>query len=310
MIVKDPPVEIVDNFWMLGANAYPMYLFKGKEQGTVFEGGTGPMGPILRGQVDEMGIVGDYVKQLVVTHAHPDHVMAVPMLREMFPEVSVLASNPAAKTLSVEKAVSFFCKMDDALTCSLIEAGMITEEQKRPPMAENQIAVDRVLKDGDVIEVDEGISFEVLETPGHSDCSLSFHEPSRKILIISDATGYYLPDEEFWWHCYFTDYAAYVASIERLAGLGAEILCLSHNAVIQGADEVESYLRATIDATKQCHRRIIDDTKSGKSPREIAGTLGSEVYQKTQLMPEDFFQKNCSFLVKNSLRHEGIEMEK
>jgi len=310
VIVKDPPVEIVDNFLVLGANAYQIYLFKGRDGGTLFEGGTGPMGPVLRGQVDGLGIANDFVKQLVVTHAHPDHVMAVPMLREMFSDVAVLASEPAAKTLSVEKAVSFFCKMDDQLTCALIDAGIVTEEQRRPPMTESQIAVDRVLKDGDLIEVDDGVSFEVLQTPGHSDCSLSFHEPSRKILIISDATGYYLPDHEYWWHCYFADYAAYVASIERLAGLGAEILCLGHNAVIQGADDVAAYLRGAVEDAKRCHQRIMDDYKSDKSPRQIAEALGSEVYQKTQLMPEDFFQKNCGLLVKNSLRHEGIELEK
>jgi len=30
------------------------------------------------------------------------------------------------------------------------------------------------------------------------------------------------------------------------------------------------------------------------------------VYQKTQLMPPDFFVKNCGLLVKTSLRHAGI----
>ena len=78
----------------------------------------------------------------------------------------------------------------------------------------------------------------------------------------------------------------------------------------QGPDDVAASPHATDEAATQCHPRIIDATKAGKSPREIAETLGSEVYKKTQLMPEDFFQKNCSFLVKNSLRHEGIGVEK
>ncbi len=71
------------------------------------------MGPILcRAAGQALGIARDFVRQVIVTHAHPDHVMAIPVFREMFPEVSVIASAPAAKTLQIEKAVSFFCKMD------------------------------------------------------------------------------------------------------------------------------------------------------------------------------------------------------
>jgi len=309
MLVKDPPVEIAENLWMLGTNAYPLFLFKG-ERGTIFEGGTGPMGPVLHEQLSELGITSDFVGQVVVTHAHPDHVMAVPLMQQMFPGVSVLASEPAAKTLAFEKAVSFFCKMDDQLTGSLINAGMVTEEHRRPPLAENQIAVDRILKEGDTIDVDEGVAFKVLETPGHSDCSLSFHEPASGTLIVSDATGFYLPEPDYWWPNYFVDYGAYLESIKRLAELGAEVLCLSHNAVIRGAEDVATYFREAIAATEQYHQRIVDDAKSGKSVREIGEVLGSEVYEKTPLLPVEFFQKNCGLLAKLSLRHEGIEIEK
>jgi glyoxylase-like metal-dependent hydrolase (beta-lactamase superfamily II) len=228
----------------------------------------------------------------------------------MFSGVSVLASESASKTLSVEKAVSFFVKMDDALTTSLIDNGFINDEHRRPPMTESHIAVDRILKDGDTIEVDEGVAFQVLETPGHSDCSLSFYEPNSKVLIISDATGYYLPQANYWWPNYFTGYGAYVDSIERLASVGADVLCLSHNAVVQGADDVAAYFQGTLDATRQYHDRIMGETKAGKSTREIAQTLGEEVYQKTPFFPVDFFQKNCGLLVKLSLAHEGIGKEK
>ena len=46
--------------------------------------------------------------------------------------------------------------------------------------------------------------------------------------------------------------------------------------------------------------------KSGKSVREIAGQLGTEVHAKTQLMPLEFFQKNSSVLVKRSMDYEEI----
>ena len=93
------------------------------------------------------------------------------------------------------------------------------------------------------------------------------------------------------------------------AEIGAQVLCLSHNGAIRGAEEVAAYFRGAIAATEAYHAGIVDAARSGKSVREIAGSLGSDVYAKTQLMPLEFFQKNCGILVKNSLRHEGIETD-
>ena len=124
---------------------------------------------------------------------------------------------------------------------------------------------------------------------------------------VSDATGYYLPQDHSWWPNYFSGYADYVRSIERLAGLGAEVLCLSHNGVIEGADDVADYFRDALAATRQYHDRIVAEAKAGKPARQIAEALGTEIHAKAPLLPLDFFQKNCGLLVKLSLKHEGIE---
>ena len=122
MLIQDAPVAITENLWMLGTAEYPLYLFQGERESAIFEGGTGSMGPLLGEQMEQLGIGKESVKQLVITHAHPDHVMAVPLCREMFPGITVLASQIAAKTLSSERAISFFRQVDDALVFfSLVE---------------------------------------------------------------------------------------------------------------------------------------------------------------------------------------------
>lgn len=309
MLVKDPPVQITSRLWMLGVNAFPLYLYQGAREATIFEGAISAMGPVLDEQLNALGVGRDSVTQVVVTHAHPDHVMAIPVFRKMFPNVSVIASEPAAKTLRIEKAVAFFGKMDGALTDWLISSGRIAETGGQAPPVEGQIAVDRTVGEGDNIEVDQGVSFRVLETPGHSHCSLSFHEPNENVLIISDATGYYLPDQEFMWPGYLTSYADYLHSIHRLAEIGAEVLCLSHNAVIQGGADVAAYFRRAIAETEQYHQHIVAAAKAGTSVQEIAAELGADIYAKTGQLSLDFFEKNCALLVKNSLRHEGIEID-
>jgi glyoxylase-like metal-dependent hydrolase (beta-lactamase superfamily II) len=309
MLIKNPPVAILDNLWMLGTNEYPLFLAKDGEEAAIFEGGVGAVGKLLREQLDALGVACDRVKQVAITHAHPDHVMAIPMFRALFPDVCVAASGVAAQTLAAEKAIAAFCDIDQALTGSLLKSGSIREEHRPDPLPEKQIAVDRLLKEGDAINVGS-LSFQVLETPGHSDCSLSFHEPRLGVLIVSDATGFYLPDEHAWWPCYFGDYGKYTASIRRLAELGAEVLCLSHNAAIRGRDAVAAYFRDCLAATEVYHQRICERVRAGAAVRQLAEELGNEVYAKAPLLPPVFFQKNCGILVKHSLRHENIAVDK
>jgi len=302
MLIKDPPVEIADGFWMLGTSEYPVFLAFDQNEGTIFEGGVGADGPLVAEQLTRLGIAADSIKQVIITHAHPDHVMAVPAFRAMFDGVIVCASKPAAKTLAIEKAVRFFTKIDGILTESLIKAGSITEEHRPELLTENQITVDRILADGDTVTVG-GLKFDVLAMPGHSDCSLSFHEPKAGFAIVSDATGFYIPDFDYWWPGYFTDYEAYLESMRRLADLDAKVVCLSHNGVIKGSDEVRTYFDDAIAATEAYHKRILTEIETGKSPEELAGQLGAEVYEKKPLLPLDFFQKNCALLVKHSMEY-------
>jgi glyoxylase-like metal-dependent hydrolase (beta-lactamase superfamily II) len=333
MLISDPPVQINRNLWMLGSNEYPLYFVESEGERAIFEGGVGSMGPLVLEQMDdfvvieasvrgggvgsigppaveqiEAGIDRASIRQLVIPHAHPDHVMAVPLLRETLPALTVVASEPAAAALANEKAISFFLKIDGALTASLLEKGVIGESHRPKPLAEKTIPVDRVVHEGDTIAVG-ALAFHVLQTPGHSDCSLSFHEPDRAVLFVSDAAGYYMPDHDAWWPDYFSGYRAYLESLERLAALGAEVLCLGHRGVVTGADAVRSHFVRALAAARQYHERIVGEIKSGKPARQLAEELGSEVYDKTPLLPLDFFQKNCGLLVKQSLRHEGIPLD-
>ena len=307
MLIKNPPVEIADGLMMLGTHEYPIYLAHSEGQAALFEGGVGADGPVVSEQIAQLGMATDAVKQIVITHAHPDHVMAVPAFRSLFAGARVCASEAAAKTLSVEKAVGFFTKIDGMLTEALIKAGSITEQHRPQPLTENRIPVDQTLSEGDIVTVGD-LKFTCLATPGHSDDSQSFHEPNRGILIIADATGFYLPESEYFWPNYFSDYEAYVGSIRRLAALNAEILCLGHNAVIKGGEAVKAYFAAAIDATDTWHQRIVEAAEGqDKDPGMIAADLGAEVYAQTQLLSLDFFQKNCELLAKQSVKYAGNE---
>lgn len=303
MVIKDPPIQINDSLLMLGTKEYPVYLAKGINESAIFEAGISATAGVVARQLRSLDIKANTVKRLIVTHAHPDHVTGVVAFRDTFEDLEVVASKTAKSVMSNEKAVSFFRKVDALLTEAQFGSGSISAEDRSDAKGGKTIGIDRVVKEGDKIEADE-LVFDVLETPGHSDCSLSFYESSKGILIISDATGYYLPEHNYFWPNYFSGYSVYMESIRRLAGLKTEVLCLSHNAVIKGSEAVKAYFEGAINATESYHKRIVTESEEGTKPAAIAKMLGAEVHEKTQLLEEDFFVKNCELLVKQSLKHE------
>ena len=307
MLVTSSPAVITDNLLLLGPIEYPIYLVRSANEALVFEGGVGACGPVVEEQLRRFDVPRDSVKQIVVTHGHPDHVMSVPMFRRLFPQAKVLASALAAATMGNEKAVGFFCKVDGALTQWLLKKGAITEQQRPAALAELKMPVDVILKEGDTVSVGS-LRFHVLATPGHSDCHLGFHEPTCKMLIASDATGFYAPQQgEKWWPNYFVDYGQYMNSLRRLAALDTEILCLSHNAVVTGAAAVQAYFAGALAATEAYHQHIVEAVKGGKPVKELADQLGAEAHAVEDRLSLDFFQKSCLTLVKHSLRYAGIE---
>lgn len=309
MIHTKPPVAVTENLLLLGPIEYPLFLAHDQGEGILFEGGVGACGPVLAEQLAQQGIAPQLVKQVVVTHGHPDHVMAVPAFRKMFPGVQVLASPIAAATMGNEKAIGFFSKLDGMVNGWLERIGATTERHRPEALAELKIPVDRIVNEGDTVTAG-GLCFQVMSTPGHSDCSLSFFEPTRRILIVADVTGFYFPAKNQWWPMYFSDYTAYLASGRRLAELGAEVLCLAHNACIAGADEVKRYFEGSLAATEAYHQRILAAYQGGQEPQALAKELGAEIHAQTGTLPIDFFEKNCALLVKNSLKHEGITLPK
>ena len=166
----------------------------------MIEGGISATGALVPQQIRELGAGAEDVTQLVITHAHPDHVMAVPQIRQAFPGIAVLASPIAAQTLANEKAVSFFRKMDGSLIEGLSKAGLIAAESEQASSDEMTIVVDRTVGEGDTIR----------RTESRSTCSprpgtvIAAKLPRRRggLLIISDATGYYMPEHDDWWPNY------------------------------------------------------------------------------------------------------------
>ena len=97
---------------------------------------------------------GSFVmKGVLLTHAHFDHIYGLPRLTELFPEVKVYTNEAGRRTLA-----------DSRRNLSRYHGEAIVYESDSVVVCE----------EGDVVELFDGVSARVYETPGHHPSCLTF----------------------------------------------------------------------------------------------------------------------------------------
>ena len=113
----------------------------------------------LQKRIEELGCT---LTGILLTHGHGDHIMAVPALKEAYPQAKVYVC-AAEKELLGSKAMN--CSGMIGYPCSF--------------------DADVLLYDGDVLEI-SGMKIQVIATPGHTAGSCCYYLPDEKLLLSGD----------------------------------------------------------------------------------------------------------------------------
>ena len=207
------------------------------------------------------------IHNLVVSHAHFDHVCGIPALRRLFPQAKLLASAEAQKVLSRTKILDNFFSQDDKMSEVLMDQGLVPEKISTPVTKE--IAVDEILGEGDRIDLGKGLRLEVMDAPGHSPCSLAFYLPGDKVMFLSDAAGFQISDEAIF-PIFFQGYEMYMETIKRLMTFPTMVLGTPHERVWVKDDIADFYQRAINSAQNAFSMisRMLDSSKDEKVMRQ------------------------------------------
>jgi len=242
--------EVRDGFFVIGSPHVPLYLLK-SEKPVLIEGGISLLGEVYRKDVvDCLGKASpDWI---LLTHVHFDHCGAVSYLKRVFPDMKVGASPESAEILKRPNAVKVIRALSENAREAVagIDEALILKDGFEP------FSVDADLRDGDRIHVGGGLSVEVLSTPGHTRDFLSYYIPEKKILISSEAGGCAVNSGYISVDC-LTDFDVYMASLNRLASLDAEILCQGHRYVYTDHD-VRAFLEKSFRSAMEFKNMVED----------------------------------------------------
>jgi len=248
-----------------GTNTYLV----GKEEVTVID-----PGPAMQEHIDVITAAAPNIKQILVTHTHPDHSPGVRLLKE---------------------------------NLDIPAYGMLTNSSKNQ---DQTFSPERILDDGEVFQEEE-FSIEVVHTPGHASNHLCFILKEEKLIFTGDhimngSTVVIGPPDG--------NMKQYIQSLEKLKEYDIEKIAPGHGELLENPHEVADWIinhrlerekkvfQALQEATKGTPdtlvEKVYDDVDSSLFPIAKASLLAHLIkLEEDQLIyssGEEYFIENTN----------------
>ena len=248
-----------------GTNTYLV----GKEEVTVID-----PGPAMQEHIDVITAAAPNIKQILVTHTHPDHSPGVRLLKE---------------------------------NLDIPAYGMLTNSSKHQ---DQTFSPERILDDGEVFQEEE-FSIEVVHTPGHASNHLCFILKEEKLIFTGDhimngSTVVIGPPDG--------NMKQYIQSLEKLKDYDIEKIAPGHGELLENPHEVADWIinhrlerekkvfQALQEATKGTPdtlvEKVYDDVDSSLFPIAKASLLAHLIkLEEDQLIyssGEEYFIENTN----------------
>ena len=215
------PFKIAGNVYYVGTMGLAAYLIVSNQGAILLDGTTAENARLIERNIEAVGIPLHSVKRLISDHAHQDHVGALAHIKR-------------------DTGAEFLASAGDRWA---LEHGRVRGDTNYRPKPFAPIKVDRVVRDGDIIELGD-VALTVHLTPGHTpgctSWSTTVQDRGRQlnVLFLCSITvaGNILVGN----HAYPQIASDYRATFRKLAAMKAEIVLPSHPDI---ADVIEREAR-------------------------------------------------------------------
>jgi glyoxylase-like metal-dependent hydrolase (beta-lactamase superfamily II) len=292
------PGEIEYRLVFLGTRQNCLYLLRGDRY--LLIGGGGPwVVPTLESQFREYRIDMDRVEYLLIGHTHFDHCGAVPYLKKRYPHIKVVASRGAAQVFGKEKAV----RIVRGLNRQVMKNIGLPMEFAGTSLDFDGVHLAQDLKEGDLLDLGDGLQLRVFETPGHSICAMTVYEPERNWLFPSDSLHFPAGNGKEFMPTVSESFSQYLNSLRKLENLKIRLCAWEHHGVMKNHD-AENIVKKGINFTIHFKDQILKLLARLKDPDKVADFITRDWLEKTHF---EFLTYDVMFNVAQNMVKKAVE---
>ena len=245
------PFQITDPFGRSLPRFVYVYMIYGQEI-TLIDSGVASSEKIISEYLRDTGRNPEEISLMILTHAHPDHIGAAQDIKEI-----------SGCSVSAHGADRVWIENPDQQVRDRPVPGFYS-------LVRGSVRVDRIVEDGDILDLGPGLGIEVLHTPGHS---ISLWMPEEGALFSGDAIP--LAGEM----PIYDDIHLSIRSIQRLRRIeGIKHLLSAWDEPRHGEDAYR-IMDQGLDYLQRIHRSVIRaaERKGSDNPMEICGEAIKEL---------------------------------
>jgi glyoxylase-like metal-dependent hydrolase (beta-lactamase superfamily II) len=226
---------------------------------------------------------------VLLTHSHYDHTGACCYLQEKF-SFEIIASQRTKEILENDKAIALIDDLNQKFK-------KILNDQSDTVFSKPQSV--RGVKEKEMIELANGQTIEVFETPGHTGFYISFLLKPENILFPGDAAGVIEKNGKVK-PLFLSSYTQYERSLKKLMTLKAKVLALPHNNAVKGEKKIQEFLANSLSETQKLKTEILTALQSTQDFNAIAETILNREYTSPTIMgPREALLINVIAMVKS-----------
>lgn len=237
-----------------------VYLIYGKKI-CLIDSGVASSEQVIFDYIRQTGRNPDEISLMILTHSHPDHI---------------------GSALAIKKASGCLVAAHSGERSWIEDVELQSKERPVPnfhSLVEGSVNVDRILEDREVLDLGEGLSLEVLHTPGHSKGSISIVFREDKVLFTGDAIPL-AGDVPI-----YEDVLESVMSIKKLKDIAGINILLASWCDPKEGDHVSEMMDEGLHYLQRIHKTVVNsaDNDSLRISSEVSSELCEIVLEKLGL---------------------------
>ena len=229
------------------------------------------------------------IDYMLLSHTHYDHIGAMPYILEKWPDTEVIGALKAASVFKSDGAKRTMKRLG--------EQARDTFHGDNGEIKVDGFRLDRAVKEGDKIDMGGGRYFYVLETKGHTDCSLTYVFEPEKLMFLSESTGV-LRKPDMMHTAILKNYEDTINSAEKCRAYGAHQLIGPHYGLVP-EEYTEKYFELYMKAAEDLKEYIIYWAEKGLDHAELLQKVEDKCWseERGRAQPKAAFLENAGYTV-------------